>query len=125
LHKNGFDLDPGMVIVLESTTFPGATREMLLSRFADNAQGWQMGEDFFLAFSPERVDPGRTDWTTHNMPKGDRRGDAGVSGRDDGRGRSRQESGMHPVHDGGLQHQILCVMIEVYSASSRCEGLFW
>jgi UDP-N-acetyl-D-glucosamine dehydrogenase len=58
-----------MVIVLESTTYPGTTREMLLTQFAGNAQGWQVGEDFFLAFSPERVDPGRTDWTTHNTPK--------------------------------------------------------
>ena len=62
-------LHPGMVIVLESTTYPGTTREMLLTQFAGNAQGWQVGEDFFLAFSPERVDPGRTDWTTHNTPK--------------------------------------------------------
>lgn len=62
-------LHPGMVIVLESTTYPGTTREMLLAQFADNAQGWRVGEEFFLAFSPERVDPGRTDWTTHNTPK--------------------------------------------------------
>ncbi|HAJ37379.1 MAG TPA: UDP-N-acetyl-D-glucosamine dehydrogenase, partial [Chloroflexi bacterium] len=62
-------LHPGMVIVLESTTYPGTTREMLLTQFAANAQGWRVGEDFFLAFSPERVDPGRTDWTTRNTPK--------------------------------------------------------
>ena len=62
-------LHPGMVIVLESTTYPGTTRELLLTHLAANAQGWQVGEDFFLAFSPERVDPGRTDWTTHNTPK--------------------------------------------------------
>ena len=62
-------LHPGRVIVLESTTYPGTTREMLLTHFAGNAQGWQVGEDFFLAFSPERVDPGRTDWTTHNTPR--------------------------------------------------------
>jgi UDP-N-acetyl-D-glucosamine dehydrogenase len=62
-------LHPGMVIVLESTTYPGTTREMLLTHFAVNAQGWRVGEEFFLAFSPERVDPGRTDWTTRNTPK--------------------------------------------------------
>jgi UDP-N-acetyl-D-glucosamine dehydrogenase len=62
-------LHPGMVIVLESTTYPGTTREMLLPHSAVNAQGWRVGEEFFLAFSPERVDPGRTDWTTRNTPK--------------------------------------------------------
>jgi UDP-N-acetyl-D-glucosamine dehydrogenase len=62
-------LHPGMVIVLESTTYPGTTRDMLLTQLAANAQGWNVGEEFFLAFSPERVDPGRTDWTTHNTPK--------------------------------------------------------
>ncbi len=62
-------LHPGMVIVLESTTYPGTTRDMLLTQLAANAQGWRVGEAFFLAFSPERVDPGRTDWTTHNTPK--------------------------------------------------------
>ncbi len=77
-------LHPGMVIVLESTTYPGTTREMLFTQLASNVQGWQVGEDFFLAFSPERVDLGRTDWTTHNTPKVDRRGDDGVLGRGDG-----------------------------------------
>jgi len=62
-------LHPGMAIVLESTTYPGTTRELLLPRLQENANGWRVGEDFFLAFSPERVDPGRTDWTTHNTPK--------------------------------------------------------
>jgi UDP-N-acetyl-D-glucosamine dehydrogenase len=56
-----------MVIVLESTTYPGTTREMLLP--ALEAAGLHVGEDFFLAFSPERVDPGREDWTTKNTPK--------------------------------------------------------
>jgi UDP-N-acetyl-D-glucosamine dehydrogenase len=62
-------LHRGMVIVLESTTYPGTTREMMLPRLHENAQGLRVGEDFFLAFSPERVDPGRTDWTTRNTPK--------------------------------------------------------
>jgi UDP-N-acetyl-D-glucosamine dehydrogenase len=62
-------LHPGMVIVLESTTYPGTTTEVLLPKLMENANGWQVGEDFFLAFSPERVDPGRTDWTTRNTPK--------------------------------------------------------
>jgi len=58
---------PGMVIVLESTTYPGTTREMILPRMEEN--GLKVGRDFFLAFSPERVDPGRKDWTTINTPK--------------------------------------------------------
>lgn len=59
---------PGMVIVLESTTYPGTTREILLPKLGEE-QGLTVGEDFFLAFSPERVDPGRRDWTTLNTPK--------------------------------------------------------
>ncbi|UCF29500.1 MAG: nucleotide sugar dehydrogenase [Chloroflexota bacterium] len=59
---------PGMVIVLESTTYPGTTREILLPKLTENS-GLEVGEDFFLAFSPERVDPGREDWTTYNTPK--------------------------------------------------------
>ena len=58
----------GMVIVLESTTYPGTTREMILPKLEEES-GLKVGQDFFLAFSPERVDPGRTDWTTHNTPK--------------------------------------------------------
>lgn len=60
-------LHPGMVVVLESTTYPGTTRELLLPEF--EGAGYQVGEDLFLAFSPERVDPGRQDWTTKNTPK--------------------------------------------------------
>lgn len=60
-------LRPGQVIVLESTTYPGTTREIILPRL--EAGGLRVGVDYFLAFSPERVDPGRTDWTTRNTPK--------------------------------------------------------
>ncbi len=60
-------LHRGMAIVLESTTYPGTTTELLLPRLEEG--GLRCGEDFFLAFSPERVDPGRTDWTTRNTPK--------------------------------------------------------
>lgn len=59
---------PGMVIVLESTTYPGTTRELLLPKLVDE-KGLEIGENIFLAFSPERVDPGREDWTTKNTPK--------------------------------------------------------
>lgn len=61
-------LHPGMVIVLESTTYPGTTRELVLDKL-QAVSGLKVGVDFFLAFSPERVDPGREDWTTINMPK--------------------------------------------------------
>ena len=58
----------GMVVVLESTTYPGTTREVLLSKLGTDC-GLTIGEDWFLAFSPERVDPGREDFTTVNTPK--------------------------------------------------------
>jgi UDP-N-acetyl-D-glucosamine dehydrogenase len=58
----------GMVIVLESSTYPGTTRELMLPRLEETS-GLKVGQDFFLAFSPERVDPGRKDWTTINTPK--------------------------------------------------------
>ncbi len=58
----------GMVVVLESTTYPGTTRELLLPSLSQHGK-LVVGKDFFLAFSPERVDPGREDWTTYNTPK--------------------------------------------------------
>jgi UDP-N-acetyl-D-glucosamine dehydrogenase len=58
----------GMVVVLESTTYPGTTRELLLPKLIEG-NNLNVGTDFFLAFSPERVDPGRDDWTTVNTPK--------------------------------------------------------
>jgi UDP-N-acetyl-D-glucosamine dehydrogenase len=61
-------MHPNMVVVLESTTYPGTTREILLPKLGDEI-GLTAGEDLFLAFSPERVDPGREDWTTINTPK--------------------------------------------------------
>ena len=60
-------LRKGHLVVLESTTYPGTTREVLQPLLEQS--GLKAGEDFHLAFSPERVDPGRTDWTTHNTPK--------------------------------------------------------
>src|SRR5687767_11620058 len=58
----------GMVVVLQSTTYPGTTREVLLPKLGAE-HDLKVGEDWFLAFSPERVDPGREDWTTINTPK--------------------------------------------------------
>jgi len=58
----------GIVVVLESTTYPGTTRELLLPKLGIE-HDLVIGEDWFLAFSPERVDPGREDFTTINTPK--------------------------------------------------------
>jgi UDP-N-acetyl-D-glucosamine dehydrogenase len=57
----------GQAIILESTTYPGTTREILQP--ALESTGLRVGTDFFLAFSPERVDPGNAVWQTHNTPK--------------------------------------------------------
>jgi UDP-N-acetyl-D-glucosamine dehydrogenase len=57
----------GQLIVLESTTYPGTTDEVLLPMFEDT--GLKLDEDFLLAFSPERVDPGNPQFMTHNIPK--------------------------------------------------------
>src|SRR4051812_46025098 len=57
----------GQTVVLQSTTFPGTTREHLVPLLEES--GLRAGEDFALAFSPERVDPGRTDFTLKTTPK--------------------------------------------------------
>jgi UDP-N-acetyl-D-glucosamine dehydrogenase len=57
----------GLLIVLESTTYPGTTRELMQPKL--EAAGLTVGEDVFLAFSPERVDPGNPKWNTKNTPK--------------------------------------------------------
>jgi UDP-N-acetyl-D-glucosamine dehydrogenase len=62
-------LHPGMVFILESTTYPGTTSEVVLPLLADNDSGLRVGESVFLAFSPERIDPGRADWTTRTTPR--------------------------------------------------------
>jgi UDP-N-acetyl-D-glucosamine dehydrogenase len=58
---------PGQVVILESTTYPGTTRELLLPRV--ESRGLKVGQDVFLAFSPERVDPSNPTWHTRNTPK--------------------------------------------------------
>jgi UDP-N-acetyl-D-glucosamine dehydrogenase len=57
----------GQLVVLESTTYPGTTDELILPMLSE--KGLKVGEDFFLAFSPERVDPGNPKFQTHNTPK--------------------------------------------------------
>jgi UDP-N-acetyl-D-glucosamine dehydrogenase len=58
---------PGQLVVLESTTYPGTTEELILPKLEE--AGLKVGEDFFLAFSPERVDPGNPVYNTRNTPK--------------------------------------------------------
>jgi UDP-N-acetyl-D-glucosamine dehydrogenase len=61
-------LRPGQLVVLESTTYPGTTRDLLRPILEDGC-GLKAGRDFFLAYSPEREDPGREDFTTESIPK--------------------------------------------------------
>ena len=61
------NMKKGQLIVLESTTYPGTTEEILLPKF--QARGWREGKDFFLAYSPEREDPGNREYTTKSIPK--------------------------------------------------------
>jgi UDP-N-acetyl-D-glucosamine dehydrogenase len=60
-------LRPGQLIVLESTTYPGTTRELVLPLF--EASGLEVGKDYFLCFSPERVDPGNLEFDSRNTPR--------------------------------------------------------
>jgi len=60
-------LHPGMLVILESTTYPGTTDELVLPMLAKS--GLEVGRDFFLCFSPERVDPGNPNFQTVNIPK--------------------------------------------------------
>jgi UDP-N-acetyl-D-glucosamine dehydrogenase len=72
IERAGHSLAPmlqrGQVVILESTTWPGTTRE-ILQPILEEGSGLKAGEDFHLAMSPERVDPGREDWTTKTTPK--------------------------------------------------------
>jgi len=60
-------LRKGQLVILESTTYPGTTEEVILPML--EATGLEVGRDFFLAFSPERIDPGNREFTTKNIPK--------------------------------------------------------
>jgi len=64
------NMTPGTLVLLESTTYPGTTRELILPLLEQsNGGGQKVGEDFFLAYSPERVDPGNPKFDIHNTPK--------------------------------------------------------
>jgi UDP-N-acetyl-D-glucosamine dehydrogenase len=67
VEKIAQHLHPGMLIILESTTYPGTTEELILPRLEET--GLKVGIDFYLAFSPERVDPGNPRFQTRNIPK--------------------------------------------------------
>lgn len=67
VEKIAAHLHPGMLVLLESTTYPGTTEEVILPML--EATGLRVGTDFYLAFSPERVDPGNPVYQTHNIPK--------------------------------------------------------
>ncbi len=86
----------GMVVVLESSTYPGTTREVLLPMLGEK-NGLKVGEDWFLAFSPERVDPGRKDFTTLNTAQGGGGHHRGLRGGDGG-----MVWGSHPTYPPGL-----------------------
>jgi UDP-N-acetyl-D-glucosamine dehydrogenase len=58
---------PGSLVVLESTTYPGTTEEVVVAAFV--ARGFTPGEDLFVGYSPERIDPGNKTWNIHNTPK--------------------------------------------------------
>lgn len=64
----GEHLHPGQLVVLESTTYPGTTQDVVLPQL-EEASGLVAGEDFHLAFSPERIDPGNATWGLTNTPK--------------------------------------------------------
>ncbi len=66
-HQIASTLRAGQLVVLESTTYPGTTRDVILPILADS--GLKLGEDFFLAYSPEREDPGNPDYSASGIPK--------------------------------------------------------
>lgn len=74
LSKIEANMRPGQLIILESTTYPGTTREVMLPHLQKagrviSGQAFECGRDFFLAFSPERVDPGNPKYNVYNTPK--------------------------------------------------------
>ena len=81
-------LHRGMLVVLESTTYPGTTEELVQPML--EAGGLKAGVDFFLAFSPERVDPGNPTFNTHNVPKVVGGIGAGVDARSPARSTARR-----------------------------------
>jgi UDP-N-acetyl-D-glucosamine dehydrogenase len=100
----------GQLVVLESTTYPGTTREELLPRF--EAAGLRCGEDFFLAFSPEREDPGNERFNTKNIPKV-------VGGIDAASGRVAQA-----LYGSAIDHIVAVSTAEVAESAKLLENIF-
>jgi UDP-N-acetyl-D-glucosamine dehydrogenase len=103
-------LRKGQLVVLESTTYPGTTREELLPRFT--AGGLSAGTDFFLAFSPEREDPGNAHFDTKNIPKV-------VGGLDEPSSRLAQA-----LYGAALERVVPVSSPEVAEASKILENVF-
>ena len=64
----GKNLKKGQIVILESTTYPGTTIE-IVQPILENISNLKAGEDFLLGYSPERIDPGNKEWTFRNTPK--------------------------------------------------------
>ena len=103
-------LRPGQLISLESTTYPGTTREIMLGPL--EATGLKCGEDFYLAYSPEREDPGRKDHSTQTIPKL-------VGGIDQASGELA-----HKVYKEGIAEVILVSSAEVAEAAKILENVY-
>ncbi len=103
-------LRPGQLVVLESTTYPRTTREVMLPRF--EATGLKCGQDFFLAYSPEREDPGRKDHSTQTIPKL-------VGGIDDASGRIALD-----LYSQAIRQMILVSSAEVAEAAKLLENIY-
>jgi UDP-N-acetyl-D-glucosamine dehydrogenase len=103
-------LRPGQLVVLESTTYPGTTREELLTRF--EATGQKCGTDFFLAFSPEREDPGNERYNTRNIPKV-------VGGVDEASSRVA-----HALYGAIIDQVVLVTSPEVAESAKLLENIF-
>ena len=103
-------LRPGQLVVLESTTYPGTTRQVLLPRF--EARGLRCGVDFYLAYSPEREDPGRKDRNTGNIPKL-------VGGIDAESGRIA-----HLLYSKAISQVLLVSSAEVAEAAKLLENIY-
>lgn len=103
-------LRPGQLVVLESTTYPGTTRQLLLPRL--EARGLRCGVDFYLAYSPEREDPGRKDRSTQNIPKL-------VGGIDPESGRIA-----HLLYSKAISEVLLVSSAEIAEAAKLLENIY-
>jgi UDP-N-acetyl-D-glucosamine dehydrogenase len=103
-------LRPGQLVVLESTTYPGTTRQIVLPKL--ESRGLHCGSDFFLAFSPEREDPGRKDTTTQTIPKL-------VGGIDETSGNLAVDLYQHAI-----KHVISVASAEIAEAAKLLENIY-